>query len=69
MTDWTPESIERARTRLLYDVSPEALERGRREREHLAKLPSGPRCTTGNIGHLGECLFCGAVQGESCRPS
>lgn len=66
MIDWTPETIKRARARLLRDISPEALEKSRREREHIAAWGNPKRCKTGQCAPMGECLFCGAINGESC---
>jgi hypothetical protein len=65
--DWTPEQIERTRARILRDVSPEAVERGRRQRERLAALGTRKRCQTNACGPWGECLHCGADNGEACR--
>ena len=66
-SDWTPEQIERARARLEYDVSDEALERGRRERAHMASWGTPARCKTGQCHPMGDCLLCGAINGEDCR--
>jgi hypothetical protein len=66
--DWTPASIERARARLLYDVSDEATARLREQQAtyaaQVAAWGNPARCKTGSTGYLGECIKCGADQGE-----
>jgi hypothetical protein len=65
--DWTPQQIEQARAHILYDVSEEALERRRREREQMASWGRPARCETGFTAPMGECLLCGAINGEDCQ--
>ncbi len=62
-------NIEAIRARLLYDVSPEALERARKTAAHIAAWGTPARCQTGSTGMMGECLNCGAIQGECCIPT
>lgn len=50
--------------KLLYDVSPEALENGRKVAAHIASWGTPARCKTGSTGMMGECLLCGDDQGE-----
>lgn len=67
--DWTPEEIAATRARILADVSEAALERGRRARTHMAAWGRPKRCETrpSQVGIMGECLFCGADNGETCK--
>jgi hypothetical protein len=67
MSEWTVEQIERARARLLYDVSDEALERCRRAQQHDAALGYPMRCKTNIVAANGDCRYCGAINGEACR--
>lgn len=67
MVEMSASEIKAFRARLMADVSPEALERCERERAHFESWGNPKRCETGQCAPMGECLFCWAINGESCR--
>lgn len=67
MSNRAPTSTARGLGRLLYDVSPAALEQCRRNQERMASWGNPKRCETGECNSTGGCLSCGAINGEECR--
>lgn len=67
--EWTPESIERARERIMRDTDPARVAESRkRHAEWVARLGTPKRCKVNEVHPAsGECLYCGAVNGQSCQ--
>lgn len=65
MTD----TIERIRNRILYDTDPDVVARNAAAMAAWAKRIGSPkRCKVGEVHPAtGECLYCGAANGESCQ--
>lgn len=63
------QSVERVRARILYDTDPDVVaDSTRRKAEWLRRIGTPKRCKIGEVHPAtGECLYCGAANGESCK--
>jgi hypothetical protein len=63
---WTIEEIERTRARIMADVSRLVPARVRSLHDQRETWGNPKRCETNETGFNGDCLFCCAVNGQSC---
>jgi len=63
------ERIERTRERIMRNTDPERVAKHAAEMKAWAeKIGTPKRCKVGEVHPAtGECLFCGAANGQSCR--